>query len=92
MTRLEKFQSMTSDELAEWLYGFDWFEGSPWVQWWDKNYCSKCGPVTEYVPEFDRECECAWCELNNKCKFFSDMDDVPGIKMMIKMWLESEAE
>ena len=44
------------------------------------------------MPELDRECEFAWCELNGKCKFFKDMDDIPDVKQIIKMWLESDED
>ena len=35
---------------------------------------------------------CYWCELENKCKYFLDLDEVPDNKMIIKMWLKLEVE
>ena len=56
----------------------------------DDNYCSKCESIIAYVKEFNRECECAWCELNGKCKYFQELDNIPDNKQVIKMWLEGE--
>lgn len=78
------------DELAEWLDKYGQYDGSPWNEWFDKNYCQKCEPEYVYVEAFERKCECAWCELHNKCKFFQNIDDAPDSKQIIKMWLESE--
>jgi ATP-dependent helicase/DNAse subunit B len=41
---------------------------------------------------YSGEIECTYCELENKCRFFQELDDVPDNKEMIKMWLEEEAE
>lgn len=90
MTVFENFKNKNIDELVEWISEHWSFDGAPYWKHWDENYCNKCEPETAYVKEFDRECECAWCEINGNCKFFSDMNDIPDEKQIIKMWLESE--
>ena len=68
---------------------------SPWDNWFYKNYCRKCEPITKENPNcrFCKTLEYAWCELNdNKCKFFPDMKEAPYGKQIIKMWLESEEQ
>lgn len=92
MTIFENFKNKNIDELADWFHEYCSFDDAPWWRWWDEKYCKKCEPKTVYVEAFDRECECAWCELNSNCRFFLDMDDIPDEKQIIKMWLESEGE
>lgn len=93
MTNYENIKSKHIDELAEWIDSYGNFEKSPWINWFDKNYCSKCEPEIAYLEYIGKECECAWCELHcDKCKYFKDLEATPDNKQMIKMWLESEAE
>ncbi len=89
-TVFDKFKSMSIDELTDWLNQYSQLDSIPWIEWWNKNYCIKCDAVTAFVPDYGRELDFSWCELNDKCKFFQDLDDVPDDKMIIKMWLESE--
>ena len=89
-TVFDKFKSMSIDELTDWLNQYSQLDSMPWIEWWNKNYCSKCDAVTAFVPDYGRELDFSCCELNDKCKFFQDLDDVPDDKMIIKMWLESE--
>ena len=90
MTQFENIKSKNIDEFAEWLDKYGAYDDSSWMKWWDDNYCDKCESETAYVQEFDKVCECAWCELNGKCKYFQELDDIPDSKQIIKMWLESE--
>ena len=92
MTVFENIKNNSIDELAEWLDGYTVSDNSPWIVWWDENYCKKCDVEYSYAIETNNACECAWCELNNKCKFFKEMDNVPDNKQVIKMWLLSECE
>ena len=92
MKVIDEFKSKTIDEFIDWLDEYCSFEDSPWVQWFDKNYCNKCpAEIGRYV-DSDRDMKFAWCELYDKCRFFPDMVNVPSSKQMIKMWLESEIE
>ena len=96
MTNYKKIQSMNIKELSEWLDQYGQFDNSPWINWWDSTYCSKCPSETGYIPDNQGEhvwnvpCEFSWCELHDKCKFFQELDDVPNTKNIIKMWLEAE--
>ena len=88
MNNFKKFQSMTFDELADWLDKYGAYDYSIWGNWFDDNYCSKCEPIGDgcYGNDF------AWCELNGKCKYFQEFDMIPSNKQVIKMWLELESD
>ena len=95
MTWFEKFKSMDEEELASWLDKHGQFDSSPWIQWFDELYCNKCEAVPcTYKDEYwgKREIQCSWCELEHKCKHFSDMDHAPDNKDIIKMFLQTEVE
>ena len=92
MTQFEKFKAMNLDEMVDWLDEHGEFDDSPWMSWWDKNYCNNCPSETAYVPDYGREMKFAWCELHGVCKFFQEFDDVPDNKDIIKMWLNNEVE
>ena len=89
MTVFEKIKSNNIDELAEWIDEHFYFDSAPYWAWWDEHYCKKC--VAEFHAD-DNDSKFAWCELNGKCKFFKEMDSIPGNKDIIKMWLESESK
>ena len=92
MTNLERIKSMNVDELSNWLNLWDTWEGSPWENWWNENYCSKCKSVMVQVKDSDLKIPCGWCEVNGKCKYFQELDDIPSIKQITKMWLESKRD
>jgi hypothetical protein len=96
MTNLEYLQSLPINKFAEWLDEHGQFDGSPWMDWFNETYCKKCESIkckikstnigiTPLYP--DREIDCAYCELEHKCKFFENLEDVPDNKEIIKMWL-----
>lgn len=89
MTVFDDFKTKTTiEEVAEWLNEHIAFDDTPWLRWWDNNYCKECmleGEPTDWSHK-------AWCETNGNCKFFKDQKEIPSIKEIIKMWLESEAE
>ena len=90
ITWFEKIKMMDIDEFAEWLDEHDMFDNSPWTQWFDEQYCQNCESVVTFVPYLNGEHECAWCEVNGKCRYFQEIKDVPDGKEIIKMWLESK--
>lgn len=102
MTRFEQFKNMDIEALAEWICENGQFDGSPWMTWWDEKYCQKCEPVmchyTEakeklgFEPFYEKDVECAYCELEGKCRYFLDWEERPDIKDIVKMWLEGEIE
>ena len=106
-TNFDRLRSMTIDELAEWLDKNGMIDNSPWLNSFNEKYCEKCESIEcSYVdakeklgltPFYDETFECAYCELADetgvkRCRFFTELDDVPDNKEMIKMWLEEEAE
>lgn len=88
MTVFESIPFNDIDKLAEWL---DKHSGddSPWVLWFDKNYCKRCHGVSI---DGDSWGDYAWCEVHGKCAFFPEMDEAPDCVQIVKMWLESEVE
>ncbi len=106
MTNFERLQSMTVDELAEWLDKYGQFDKSPWSTWFGETYCDKCAPIkckykdaeetlgfTPYLfGSYNGDLDCAYCELENKCRFFPELDDIPDNLETIKMWLMKETK
>ena len=75
------------DAFAEWLANIGAFEDSPWLKWYDENFCKKCKPVVcKYEDSiFDQTFEASECEFEDgKCPFgVYDWTD----KDIIKAWL-----
>lgn len=92
MTRFEEFKNMDIETLSKWINEHGQYDGSPWSQWFDRTYCQNCKDIICHYPDSPHEFPCAWCELNDKCKFFPEMDEQPDSKEIVKMWLESEVE
>lgn len=90
MTIFDEIQSKNIEEFAEWLDKYGAFDGSPWIKWFDKKYCSKCDSIVCHYEESKREFLCSWCELHDGCQFFPEMIEAPDNKQIIKMWLGSE--
>ncbi len=105
MTNFKHIQSMSIEELAAWLDENGQFDTSPWSSWFNDTYCSKCEPIkckyadtekalgfTPYIfGTYNGDLECAYCELENKCRFFPDLEDTPDNLETIKIWLGQEA-
>ena len=92
MTVFENIKQMNMDALTDWLDELNSVDFAPWIQWYNKTYCQNCETVTANVQYLMKTCECAWCEIHGKCRFFLDLNDIPDGKQMIKLWLESEHE
>ena len=100
MTNFEKFTTSNIDTLARFLDKHGAFDGSPWMEWWDKNYCKKCEPIkcdlktSQKILNTDSPyvagIQAAYCELEGYCKFFPDLDYIPDNEDIIRMWLELE--
>lgn len=88
-TVFDKLKSMNIDELTEWIDKHGEFDGSPWMSWFDEKYCKKCESIMCKYEDGTREFPCSYCELNDNCKFFPNLDSIPDNKMIIKMWLET---
>lgn len=96
MNNFEKLQSMSVDELAKYL-SKNSDENSPWVIWWETNFCNNCECIILTKEEAEKKLglqifgqtkQCAYCELHHgKCRYFYR---VPSGKEIAKMWLEAE--
>lgn len=99
MNNFNFLQSLSLEDFADWLDKYGQFDDSPWMKWFDENYCNKCESIEcSYLesgvhPEnlYNRRItfECSYCELENRCKFFPEYEDVLDNKDMIKLWLSS---
>lgn len=94
MTNKEKYFG-SEDRLVEFLASYC-DEINPWSDWFDKTYCQKC--ETLYLDgkliglTGNRFVKCAYCEVNNKCKFFEYLPTIPTEEHIIKMWLSQPAD
>ena len=77
-------KSKNIDGLAEWLDKFKMWDDTPWTLWYNETYCKKCEPIVKDGMDY------GYCELNDNCRYFKDMEEIPNSKQMIKLWLESE--
>ena len=103
MTNFEHLQAMTIEELAAWLDEYGQFDSSPWMEWFSRIYCDKCESIKcKYADAEEKlgvspfsyggEIDCAYCELEHKCRFFPDLTDTPSNKETIEMWLKEETK
>ena len=94
MNNFEKLKSMNTEELTDWIDKYGQLDNSPWIEWFDKTYCKNCESIKCHSKQYnyDTEVSYAYCELHDNCKFFPDLEYVPELKDVIKMWLESEVE
>ena len=92
MTNYRKIKSMNIEDLASFLDNCSSFENAPWTIWFNQTYCENCESITcKYESELLGESgkvECAYCELEHKCKFFLHFDDIPSPKEICKLWLK----
>ena len=95
MNNFEKIKAMSIDQLIDWL-DTNGHHDAIWWKWFEEKYCDKCDTITTLIPDYDgeetwlRPCVCSYCEENDKCFFFQEMEDVPNSKETIKLWLEAE--
>ena len=93
MNNFEYIKDMNIDELAAWLdKQFEWFYDSPWEKWWSETYCNKCKPEMVKMEDRINKVPVGWCELHDKCKFFQDLENIPGSIEVCKIWLEKEVD
>lgn len=99
MNNFNYIQSMSLEQLATWLDINGQCDDSPWLNWFSANYCKKCEPVIckyedveaklGFESFFGRDCECAYCELEERCRYFSTY---PTSLEIIKLWLAASHE
>lgn len=86
MTNFEYIKSLSLSQFAEWVEANVVLEDGPHIKWFDENYCMNCPPIDcgntiQY---------CSFCELEEYCKFFPEIDGAPDCYEIAKMWLEAE--
>ena len=100
MNNYEQLISYSLEDLADWLVVNVQFDDSPWITWFDDNFCSKCEAIECAYSEYWNSNEepypkctikCAYCELEDKCKFFPEIQGIPSNKDIIVMWLKEKA-
>ena len=101
MTNYKKLISKSPRALAEWLDKSGQFDGSPWMKWFDKNYCSKCDSIKinradskdilGFELMFKSDTTCSYCEFYKKCKYFPDKEEIPSNVDIIEMWLKEQS-
>ena len=102
MTNFKHIQSMSIDELAEWLDKNCSFGDSLWLNDFNEKYCSKCEAIKLQYEDakeklglelfsYDLTTECAYCECHDHCRFFPEIKGIPNNKKIIEMWLIEEA-
>ena len=103
MNNFNYLKSLSFTELAEWLDKNGQFDGSTWLDWFDNKYCKNCEPIVcnevEHQdalglkpPWLSDTIECAYCELEKKCKFFKELNEVPDNKKIIELWFTEEVK
>ena len=89
MTNFEKLKSMNEEEISEFLDSIS-IDDDPWTVWFNKRYCENCETIRSYARIPDIYYDSTYCEVNGKCRYFQDKDDIPDNKEMIELWLASE--
>ena len=93
MNNFERIKEMNIDELTALFDKLDeGYDNAPWSEWFGETYCDNCDLIMAYAEYAGKELEFGWCELNDGCKFFPELDDIPSPEQVIKFWLESEVE
>ena len=93
MNNFERIKEMNIDELTALFDKLDeGYDNAPWSEWFGETYCDNCDLIMAHYEgdESGKEHEFGWCELNDGCKFFPELDDIPSPEQVIKFWLESE--
>ena len=72
MTNIERLRAMSLDEFSLWLDENALFDNSPWMNWFDKEYCEKC-EAEKVMMKNGEICPCVYCEIHEHCRFFPDV-------------------
>ena len=90
MTNYEKLKSMNVEDFANFLDSIG-FDDNPWTTWFSEKYCSKCQPVKGRFEDVDHEF--SFCEINHKCRLFSQEEyDYTNPLDIVRMWLQTEEQ
>lgn len=91
MSNFEKIRSFNLNGMSIFLDNIS-FDDNPWLNWFDKKYCNNCDTIlSSHIDHYtNRQVEYSFCEINNKCRFFSGMDEALSPKDIISLWLLNE--
>lgn len=90
----EYLTTLSLEALAEHIDNVAQGNENPWDIWFSNTYCKNCPSIEkkEYFMGYPTFQSYAYCELNHKCKFFLDKDDVLSDREIIELWLRSSKE
>lgn len=91
-TKHDFLKQLTAEGFATWLDINGKFDGSPWMEWFSSTYCDNCEPLKGFYADGKHEVIFSYCEAENKCKFFPDLNETPNNEDIIKMWLDLPSE
>ena len=98
MNQYDYITSLAKDQLIDWLDTYADYDEAPWRKWFDDNYCKKCESIEcsyadceklNIKPFYKSSITCAYCELENKCKYFPELDTIPDSRKIIELWMET---
>ena len=91
MNNFEYLKSFSLEAFAAWLDEYGQFEGSPWLTYFNENYCDKCVPIKCKYTDSEHEVWCSYCEVEKHCRFFPELKEAPNNLEIIKLWLKLSA-
>lgn len=95
MTNYERLKSLPIDELANWLDQYGAFDTAPWNIYFSHKYCDNCEPIEKKIEGLGFHGEpvlCTYCEINDKCIYFPNIEKTPNNLGVIKLWLNAESQ
>ncbi len=92
MRLYEKLLGLSIEEFAQEIESWSDCEVEPWHDWFESEYCEHCAPVYAQYPLDHVTHACAYCELNDKCRHFPEMNHIPTGAEIVEMWLEQEVK
>lgn len=93
MTNYRNVKNLNKKELAKFLCNICSPESNLWIKWFDDTFCKKCEPIISKKENELISQESAYCEINDKCKYFKDKyKEVPSLEEICEMWLSKKVE
>ena len=88
MNNFDSLRSKSIDDFAKWLVEHVTMDCSPAMKWFGEEYCKKCDYVMCTYTDTGKKASFAYCEVNNRCKYFLNLENAPDYLEITKMWLE----
>ena len=96
MNNYQNLKSLSLEELAVYIEEQYHKDDFPWDEWFNRKYCMNCPVIIKkvdsilYPGKVNREF--AYCEVNDKCRYFPDAGSILSQQEIIKLWLQEEVE